>query len=70
MKTTLTLIFAALIAAVFISGCTQQTGTTGNGQQTTANQEQQAFQAIDQETNQALQNMSLQDVENELLVQG
>jgi len=71
MKTALALAFAVLIVAVAISGCVQQ-GTTGGEGATAAKgtPEQQAFQAVDQEVDQALENMTAQEIENELLNQG
>jgi len=72
MKTALTLIFAVLIAAVVISGCVQQAATGGGGGQqlTAAEKEQQASQAVDQEIENAIGNITLENVENELLTQG
>jgi outer membrane lipoprotein-sorting protein len=73
MKTVLALVFAALIAAVFISGCVEQgTTITGGGgpQLTQSQQEDQAFSTVDQEMQQAIGNITLQGIENQLLQQG
>ncbi len=70
MKTVLALAFAVLIVAVAISGCIQQ-GATGGGAATAAGTpEQQAFQTVDQEVDQSLDDMTAQEIENELLIQG
>jgi len=71
MKTALALIFAVLVATVVISGCVQQAATGGGGQQlTAAEKEQQASQAVDQEIENAIGNVTLENLENELLTQG
>jgi len=69
MKMTLTLIFVVLIAAVFISGCVQQ-ATTGGEPATGKLAEDQATQAVEQEMDLAIGNITLEDVQNELLNQG
>ena len=68
---------AVLLAAVLISGCVQDTGTdgtdtgpTGGEQLTQAEIEDQAYQALEQEMDQAIDQMTLEELENELLSQG
>jgi PBP1b-binding outer membrane lipoprotein LpoB len=65
------LLVAALMSAVLISGCTQQTpaggGTTGQAINKTA--ESAAQSAIEQEMNQAVENITTNDIENALLNQ-
>ncbi|NIO22888.1 MAG: hypothetical protein GTN38_02575 [Candidatus Aenigmarchaeota archaeon] len=70
------ILLALLVAAVFVSGCVQEppgpTGpTTGptDGGLTQEQAEQQALQTLDQEMD-ALEEMSLEELENELLQQG
>lgn len=70
MKMTLTLIFVVLMAAVFISGCVQQTATPGTGTAAKGTADEQAFQTVSDEVDQAVGNMTLDDVQNELLNQG
>lgn len=80
MKIALALIFVGLIAAVLISGCVQQGGTgpagggttgTGGGQQLKAAQmEDQAAQAVQQEMDNAIGNITLEEIQNQLLQQG
>lgn len=75
MKITLALIFVVLIAAVLISGCVQQgpaggTQGTGGGQATASQAEDQAARTVDQEMGNAIGNMTLNDVQNDLLKQG
>jgi outer membrane lipoprotein-sorting protein len=70
MKTILALVFVVLITAVFISGCVQQAATGGGQQFTAAEKEQQAYNTVEQEMEQTLGNMTLDNIENELLTQG
>jgi PBP1b-binding outer membrane lipoprotein LpoB len=71
MKIVLALVLAVLVTTVLISGCTQQpSGQSGAGKLTQKQAEGQAFQAVQQEVDQALGNITLQEVQNELLQQG
>jgi len=58
---------AAIMAVVFISGCTQQPEGPGpaTGEQIAA--ENSAVSAIEQEMEQAVNNISTEDIENALL---
>jgi|GEM_PF-3322112 len=76
MKLAIALLLVALVFTVYISGCVQEptspdTGPTGptTGALTEAQAEQQALQTLDQEM-EALEEMSLEELENELLQQG
>ncbi len=79
MKTAFALI-AILIGVVLISGCTQtpsgggpdgpQAGGLVGGEIPARQAQEQAFQTVDQEMEQAVGSMTLEDVENELLQQG
>lgn len=70
MKILLALVFVALVTTVMVSGCTQTPATGGGTAKTTASAEDQAFNTVDQELDQALEGMTTQDMENELLQQG
>jgi hypothetical protein len=70
MKILLALVFVALVATVLISGCTQTPATGGGTAKATGSAEDQAFNTVDQELDQALEGMTVQDMENELLNQG
>lgn len=70
MKNTLALVFVVLIAAVFVSGCTQQAATNEANAAAAGTSEDQAFNAVDQELDQAIAGMTVEDMENELLQQG
>ena len=70
MKILLALVFVALVATVLISGCTQTPATGGGTTKATGSAEDQAFNTVDQELDQALEGMTVQDMENELLNQG
>jgi hypothetical protein len=72
MKLTGTLVLGLLLVAVLIAGCVQQpTGPSGDGAQLTqAEMEQQAYNTLEQEMEQAIDEMTLQEIENELLQQG
>jgi PBP1b-binding outer membrane lipoprotein LpoB len=52
-----------ILSAVLISGCVQ----TDTEDQTTADAEDQAVNALEQELEQATENMTVEDVENTLL---
>lgn len=72
MKYAFTLAMVLLVSAVLISGCTTHPGDSGTstGQLTQAQKESQALAAVDQEMEQSIGNMTLEDMENELLQQG
>jgi outer membrane lipoprotein-sorting protein len=72
MKLALAIVFALLVATVFISGCVQQQQAPSTGGQplTAEEKEQQAANTLEQEMDQAIGNMTLEDLENELLTQG
>jgi PBP1b-binding outer membrane lipoprotein LpoB len=78
MKYAFALVMAILVSAVLISGCTNQPGSSANpatgpsagAQLTQSEKESQAATAVEQEMNQAIENMTMQEIENELLVQG
>ncbi len=72
MKLALTLVFALLVATVFISGCVKQQEAPSTGSQplTAAEKEQYASNTLQQELDQAIGDMTLEDLENELLAQG
>jgi len=62
------LVVAAVLAVVFISGCTQQpSGGTGNIVSKAA--EDKAAAALESELDQAVANISTSDIENALLNQ-
>ncbi|MCD6590526.1 MAG: hypothetical protein J7K72_00980 [Candidatus Aenigmarchaeota archaeon] len=69
MRAVSIILLLAIISAVFISGCVQQQGTGG---QTTGQEiqvEDQAIQTLENELDQALENITMEDLENELLAQ-
>ncbi|MFH1237427.1 MAG: hypothetical protein V1648_03425 [Candidatus Aenigmatarchaeota archaeon] len=70
MKILLALVLVALVATVMVSGCTQTPATGGGTAKTTASADGQAFNTVDQELDQALEGMTVEDMENELLQQG
>jgi PBP1b-binding outer membrane lipoprotein LpoB len=74
MKLAGILILAVLLTAVFISGCVQQDttpATPGGGKQLTQSEmEDQALQTLEQEMGEAIENMTMEELENELLQQG
>ena len=72
MKLALTFVFALLVATVFISGCVQQQQAPSTGGQplTASEKEQAASNTVQQEMDQAIGDMTLEDLENELLAQG
>jgi len=65
------LLVSALLSAVLISGCTQQTGDGGSttGQVVSKEAESAAQSAIEQEMEQAIANITTDDIENALLNQ-
>jgi PBP1b-binding outer membrane lipoprotein LpoB len=77
MKLAGLILLALLVIAVFISGCVREPAgpttdpTTGpaTGGLTQEQAEQKAFQTLDQEMD-ALEDMTLEELENELLQQG
>jgi hypothetical protein len=68
MRTAVALVLLALVVVTLISGCTQPEGPTG--ELTEKQMEEQAYQQIDQEIEDALSGMALEELENELLGQG
>ena len=71
MKLAGALLLVVLLVAILISGCVQDTGTTTGGEQLTqAEMEDQAYQALEQEMGDAIDQMTLEELENELLSQG
>ncbi len=73
MKYVVMILALLVLSVVFVSGCatTPDTGNTGaTGELTAKEKEDLAYQAIDNEIDQALENMTLEDIENELLNQG
>jgi outer membrane lipoprotein-sorting protein len=73
MKILMAFVFVALVAAVAISGCVQQTPVTGgetSGKMTASQMEQQAANTLEEEMEQAIGDITLEDLENELLAQG
>jgi len=69
MKMAFALVLVVLVAAVAISGCVQQ-AATGGEPATGKLAEDQATQAVEQEMDLAIGNITLEDVQNELLNQG
>jgi len=69
MKFAIALVLIALILTITISGCVQQPSGPPTGGLTQEQAEQKALQTLDQEMN-ALEEMTLEDLENELLQQG
>ena len=61
-----------VLGAVAVSGCVQQqdTAPTGGEELTQAEMEDQAYRAVEQEMEQAIDDMTLEEIENELLAQG
>ncbi len=60
-----------LIAVVLTSGCVQNTEMTGDQQQDGQEApEDIAYDALEQEMEQALENMSFEDLESEILGEG
>jgi outer membrane lipoprotein-sorting protein len=66
MRIAIVLVLVALVAVISISGCTQnETGPSG---ELTANQmEEDAFKAMENEMD-AMENINLDELENELLI--
>ena len=70
MKLAGTLVLSILLAAVLIAGCVQQPEGPGvDGQLTQAEMENQAYDTIEQEMENAIESMTLEELENELLLQ-
>ncbi len=71
IMTTLILSFI-IISSVLISGCIQQdtTDTSGGDQLSQQSAEDAALAAVEQEMEDALSEMTLEEIENELLTQG
>jgi len=65
MKLAVVLVLVALMAVAFISGCVQETGITG--ELTGEQMEEEAFQTIEEEMEEALENMTMEELERELL---
>jgi len=63
------LAIAAVLAVVLISGCTQQPAGGGTGGVINKAAESAAQSAIEQEMNQAIDNINTSDIENALLTQ-
>lgn len=63
------LLAVLIVAAVFISGCVQQTGPP-EGELTSEEAENQAYLTVEQEMEDAIESMTLEELENELLNQG
>jgi outer membrane lipoprotein-sorting protein len=63
------LAIAAVLAVVLISGCTQQPSGPVTGGAVNKAAESAAQSAIEQEMNQAIENISTSDIENALLNQ-
>jgi PBP1b-binding outer membrane lipoprotein LpoB len=76
MKYAFAIVLALLVSAVLISGCTtvptggQETGEPSGAQMTQSEKESQALAAVEQEMDELIDNMSMEDLENELLNQG
>ncbi|OYT56472.1 MAG: hypothetical protein B6U68_03265 [Candidatus Aenigmarchaeota archaeon ex4484_14] len=58
------LLITLLLSVVFISGCVQQPTVTGE-----ATAEGQAMKAIEQEMEEAIENMTMEDIENAIIEQ-
>jgi outer membrane lipoprotein-sorting protein len=63
------LVVAAVLAVVFISGCTQQPSGPATGGVINKAAEDKAAAALESELDQAVANMSTSDIENALLNQ-
>jgi|YelNatPaOPRAMG01_1025707.scaffolds.fasta_scaffold521628_1 outer membrane lipoprotein-sorting protein len=71
MKFAVLIILVIITATIFISGCVQQQVPVGGTEKMTGEEiEQEAGNVIEQEMDSALGNISLEDLENELLEQG
>jgi outer membrane lipoprotein-sorting protein len=70
MKFAIALVLVALVLAITISGCVQQPSGPPAGGLTQEQAESQAFQALEQEMQENLEDMTLQEIENELFQQG
>lgn len=70
-KIAASLLVAALLSAILISGCTQEPtgGGSTTGQVVSKEAESAAQSAIEQEMEQAIANISTEDIENALLNQ-
>ncbi|MCD6557901.1 MAG: hypothetical protein J7K31_02600 [Candidatus Aenigmarchaeota archaeon] len=53
------LLLTLLLSLIFVSGCVQQPATTGE-----ATAEKQAMDVVEQEMNEAIENMTMEDIEN------
>ena len=63
------LLIAAVLSAVLISGCTQQPSSGGTGNVVNKAAEGAAQSAVENEMNQAIENISTSDIEDALLNQ-
>lgn len=71
MKIAGAIVLAVLLAAVLVSGCVQRTeGPPTTGELTQGQAEEQAYQALEQEMEESLEDMTLEELEDELLQQG
>lgn len=71
MKLAGVLVLGILLVAVLIAGCVQQPEDLDGdgGQLTQAEMEDQAYDTIEQEMENAIESMTLEELENELLLQ-
>ncbi len=70
MKLAGVLVLAVLVGMVLISGCVQEPTGPPTGKLTQEQAEAQAFQTLEQEMEEAIEKMTLEELENELLQQG
>jgi PBP1b-binding outer membrane lipoprotein LpoB len=70
MKLAGIIVLALLVLTVWISGCVQEPAAPPTGGLTQEQAEQQAFQTLEQEMDEAIEGMTLEELENELLQQG
>lgn len=70
MKLASALVLVVLVAAIVISGCVQEPAGPPTGGLTEKQAEDQALQTLEQEMDEAIEGMTMEDLENELLQQG
>lgn len=69
MKYAAIMIALVVLSVVFVSGCATMPDTGGGttGELTAAEKENLAYQSVEDEIDQAIENMDLEDLENEIL---
>lgn len=70
MKSAVALVLVVLVVAVAISGCVREPATPPTAGLTQEQAEDLAFQELEHEMDQAIGDMTLEDLENELLQEG